>query len=63
MLVDWLNRWRGDYDPPKLYRCLTCGKLLTDAMTDTGECVGHRTQYAMNGTIWEWIKIKLRLLA
>jgi hypothetical protein len=41
------------------YRCITCGLLLSDRMTRTGLCVGHKLKPAIRGAFWEWTLIKL----
>jgi len=50
---------KGGSNPPFLYRCQTCGKLLGDEMIAKGICTGHQFKYANNGTVWEWIQIKI----
>ncbi len=44
-----------------IYRCDTCGRLLTERQADKGECLGHRMRYASYGTLGEWITIKFRV--
>lgn len=46
----------------KLWRCQTCGILLTDRLIADGTCAGHRIKPAIRGTFWEWLKIKLRII-
>ena len=48
----------SDYN---IFRCQTCGRLLTDKMIRQGICEGHRMVYASRGTLAEWITIKFRL--
>ena len=45
-----------------LYRCKRCGSLLTDSMIQKGQCAGHQIEYAIRGTFWEWLKVKLRII-
>lgn len=44
-----------------LFRCQTCGTLLTDAMCKEGFCVGHRVKLAIRGTFFEWLLLKVGL--
>ena len=48
-------------DRLEVFRCHTCGLLLTDRMIRKGECSGHRIQYAIRGTPLEWIILQFRL--
>lgn len=59
---DPLSLRRDILDTPKFYRCEKCRKLLTDRMIRKGVCSGHKIGYAEEGTIWEWIKIKIGLV-
>jgi hypothetical protein len=44
-----------------IFRCRTCGLLLTDRMIRKGICEGHHVGYAHRGTIAEYIAIKFRV--
>jgi len=48
-------------DDYNLFRCQTCGRLLTDRMTRKGFCEGHRMVYASRGTLAEWVSINFRV--
>lgn len=50
-----------DINENTVFRCETCGKLLLLRDIRDKVCVGHRIKFAIRGTFWEWIKIKLRL--
>ena len=52
----------GDHPLPTLYRCVDCDKLLGEEMLSEGICVGHKLKYATKGTVWEWIKVKLKVI-
>lgn len=43
---------------PRFLRC-DCGALLTDRIIKLGVCAGHRQRYATQGTLLEWLLIKL----
>lgn len=52
----------GSSDPHiRIFRCQTCGLLLTNRMIARGLCAGHHVRYAMRGTFFEWIYINIRL--
>lgn len=48
-------------DDYNVFRCQTCGRLLTDSMIRKGNCEGHKMVYASRGTFTEWVVIKFRL--
>lgn len=52
----------GCSDPQyRIFRCQTCGLLLTARMIRRGVCAGHQVRYAIRGSVAEWIYIKIRL--
>ena len=62
--------WRGgaSASPPserrsmdKIYRC-NCGKLVGDKMKKGEDHTGHLQRIATNGSLWEWIKVKLKVI-
>ena len=46
---------------PKLYRCITCGRLLSDKIIKLGVCGGHKMRYATEGSLVEWVLLKLHI--
>lgn len=49
-------------DTIKYFRCQADHQLVTDKMIRDGKHVGHRLSPASEGSLWEWIKIKLHLI-
>jgi len=43
----------------KYFRCITCGRLLTDSLISLGVCAGHKMRYATDCSFMEWLLIKL----
>lgn len=41
----------------ELFRCETCGGLVTDRTLKNH--AGHRIRHAYNGSLWEWILVKI----